>query len=240
MNFFPLYLYLEKSELEPDQPERIPNLNMTIVQKIADGLGLVFAGEEPVGANGIRPSLTVDQQGSNDGYADKGACHAPLQNQNTFTPFNLLDYIYAVLHSPAYREKYKEFLKIDVPRVPYPADAAEFWRLAALGGELRRVHLLETKPEKPCVFPATGTNIVNKPHYKDDRVYINSDQYFEGVPMSAWEFYIGGYQPAQKWLKDRNGRTLNYEDIAHYQGIIHALEETGRIMAEIDEKSGEM
>lgn len=239
MNFFPLYLYPEKTALEQEQPERIPNLNMAIVQKITDGLGMGFV-HEPVGANCIRPPLTFDQQGNNDGSADKGACHAPLQNQNTFTPLDLLDYLYAVLHSPAYREKYKEFLKIDFPRVPYPTNAVEFWRLAGLGGELRRVHLLETKPESPRIFPATGTNIVNKPQYKDNRVYINSEQYFESVPQSAWEFYIGGYQPAQKWLKDRNGRTLNYEDIAHYQGIIHALEETGRIMAEIDEKSGEM
>lgn len=261
MNFFPLYLYPEKTELEPDQPARVPNLNSAIVQQIADGLGMTFAGEEPVGANCIRLPLTFDQQGNNDGYADKGACHAPLQNQNIFTPLNLLDYIYAVLHSPSYRETYKEFLKIDFPRVPYPADAAEFWRLVKLGEQLRRLHLLDHPPTPSLkegggalnsppvsggagggkvlkfIFPATGDNIVNKPHYKDNRVYINPAQYFEGVPQTTWEFYIGGYQPAQKWLKDRNGRVLDYEDIAHYQKIMEALQETGRIMVEIDRQS---
>jgi predicted helicase len=223
---FPLYLYPEKTELEPDQPDRIPNLNMTIVQKIAAGIGLVFVAKDT--SNPSQPPLV--RGGAENLPPDKGG----MRGVAFFTPLDLLNYLYAVLHSPAYREKYKEFLKINFPRVPYPTDAAEFWRLADLGGQLRQIHLLETKPEKPCIFPATGTNIVNKPNYKDDRVYINADQYFENVPQSAWEFYIGGYQPAQKWLKDRNGRTLNYEDIAHYQKIIHALAETGRIMGAID------
>jgi hypothetical protein len=81
----------------------------------------------------------------------------------------------------------------------------------------------------------SGTNIITKPHYADSRVYINETQYFDNVPQAAWEFYIGGYQPAQKWLKDRSGRTLDYDDISHYQKIIAALEATGRIMGEIDE-----
>ena len=75
---------------------------------------------------------------------------------------------------------------------------------------------------------------VSKPSYKNGKVYINESQYFKDVPEIAWNFYIGGYQPAQKWLKDRNGRKLDFEEILHYQKIIVALSETDRIMKEID------
>lgn len=152
----------------------------------------------------------------------------------TFAPVDLLDYVYAALHSPRYREAYKEFLKVDFPRAPYPADAKEFWRLADLGGRLRRAHLLEETPGPACAFPAAGTCVVDGPHHRDDRVYINACQYFENVPRSAWEFHVGGYQPAQKWLKDREGRRLDYEAVSHYQKVVAALRETGRLMAEID------
>ena len=83
-------------------------------------------------------------------------------------------------------------------------------------------------------FPVVGTSQVDCYRWQDNRVYINEEQYFEGVPESAWNFYIGGYQPAQKWLKDRKGRTLNFEDVKHYQGIIYVLQQTGKIMDEID------
>ena len=75
---------------------------------------------------------------------------------------------------------------------------------------------------------------LTKPSYKNNKVYINESQYFKDVPEVAWNFYIGGYQPAQKWLKDRNGRKLDFEEILHYQKIIVALSETDRIMKEID------
>jgi len=74
----------------------------------------------------------------------------------------------------------------------------------------------------------------DKPSYYNGKVYINDTQYFEGVPKLAWGFYIAGYQPAQKWLKDRKGHTLSYEDILHYQKIIKAMVETDRLMNEID------
>lgn len=83
-------------------------------------------------------------------------------------------------------------------------------------------------------YPIDGDNVVTKPLYKDGNVYINDTQYFANVPIIAWEFYIGGYQPCQKWLKDRKGRELGYEDILHYQKIVVALSETDRIMLEID------
>jgi predicted helicase len=200
----PLYLYPEK---ESKTASRTPNLNSEIVQKIADGLGLKFTNE-------LRPQC----------------------GRNSFAPIDILDYIYAVLHSPTYREKYKEFLKIDFPRVPYPKDKETFWKLVRLGGELRQIHLLESPAVEKYItkYPADGDNVVNKIKYQDGKVYINDTQHFEGVPEVAWNFYIGGYQPAQKWLKDRKGRKLEFDDILHYQKIIVALTETDRIMKEVD------
>ncbi|HPS31618.1 MAG TPA: DNA methyltransferase, partial [bacterium] len=151
-------------------------------------------------------------------------------------PIDLLDYIYAVLHSPSYRDKYKEFLKIDFPRIPYPENAETFWKLVSKGGELRQIHLMESPilDDNNYYFPVEGNNEVEKPEYTGGKVYINKEQYFENVPEISWNFYIGGYQPAQKWLKDRKGRTLTFDDIQHYQKIIKALLETDRIMKEID------
>lgn len=152
------------------------------------------------------------------------------------SPEDIFDYIYAVLHSPSYREKYKEFLKIDFPRVPYPKDVKSFKNFVAFGTELRLLHLLESPKVNQFIttYPKDGLNIVEKVIYSTDRVFINNEQYFGEVPEIAWNFYIGGYQPAQKWLKDRKGRTLTNEDIEHYQKIIVALVETERIMKEID------
>lgn len=151
-------------------------------------------------------------------------------------PEDILDYIYAVLHSPSYREKYKEFLKIDFPRVPYPKDKETFKKLVKLGTELRLIHLLESPIVNELItsFPKMGNDEVEKIKYKEGKVWINDEQYFGNVPQTAWEFYIGGYQPAQKWLKDRKGRTLTNEEIEHYQKIIKALTETDRLMKEID------
>ncbi|MBL7779706.1 MAG: hypothetical protein JNM22_00725, partial [Saprospiraceae bacterium] len=83
-------------------------------------------------------------------------------------------------------------------------------------------------------YPEDGDNVVRKIKYEAGNVYINDTQYFANVPPLAWEFYIGGYQPAQKWLKDRKDRTLDFEDVAHYRRIIAALIETDRLMGEVD------
>lgn len=204
-NFFPLYSYPVSGDLLAETTRK-PNLNMHIVEAISTKLNCIFTIEKS------------DQA-------------------NTFSPIDLLDYIYAVLHSPTYRATYKEFLKSDFPRIPYPNDTTQFWRLVALGGELRQLHLLEGAAINQLVtsYPESGNNLVDKPHYEDGKVYINDIQYFMGVPKLAWEFYIGGYQPAQKWLKDRKGRTLDYEDILHYQKIIKAMLETDRLMQTIDQ-----
>jgi very-short-patch-repair endonuclease len=431
----PLYLYpeaneqIDKAETTPslfsDTPplrggelvNRVPNLNTEIVKQIADKLSLEFVNEKPPRP---RNASTPPWEGGE------------LLCEN-FAPIDLLDYIYAVLHSPIYREKYKEFLKIDFPRVPYPQDAETFWKLVNLGGEIRQIHLLESAKVTEYItqYPIDGDNVVGKVrfeaepprpsdttllkgeelsssssrfqtqfetkssppvlggvdsfrgrggnsqinnlpylktfrkelrknltpaeakfwtaiknkqfegrkfrrqhsvgnyildfycpaeklaieldgqvHFNDSareydyerklfleqfgikvlrfenkrvfedlewmldvirndfgwsekaqpprpsdtppleggelssanlmgqellgKVWINETQYFDNVPEIAWQFYIGGYQPAQKWLKDRKERTLNFEDIFHYQKIIVALCETDRLMKEID------
>lgn len=150
-------------------------------------------------------------------------------------PEDIFDYIYAVLHCPAYRETYAAFLKIDFPRIPWPASPDAFWELVPKGTQLRRLHLMEPGAIGPTPYPfeGEGDNVVAKPAYTDGMVLVNTTQGFAGVPPVAWDFYIGGYQPAQKWLKDRKGRTLSFDDIQHYQRIIKILSETDRIMKSI-------
>lgn len=159
------------------------------------------------------------------------------------TPEDIFNYIYGVLHSPAYRAKYKEFLKVDFPRIPYPKNADEFEHFRAFGNQLRELHLMHNVPESPVTFPYNGNMQVDYLRWewnKDDgysgNVWINDAQCFEGIPADAWNLYIGGYQPAQKWLKDRKGRTLSFDDIEHYRRIISVLLETKRLMDEIDKK----
>ncbi len=152
------------------------------------------------------------------------------------TPEEVFDYIYGVLHSPRYREQYKEFLKVDFPRIPYPESGEQFAHFVSFGHQLRELHLMHTLPDMPDIatFPIEGNCVVEQPRYADNRVYINTTQYFDNVPDTAWQFYIGGYQPAQKWLKDRKTRTLSFDDLAHYTRIIRILLETDRLMREID------
>ena len=216
---FPLYIYPDTNAQQTigQSTERTPNLNAKIVKQIADKLGLTFTNEPFDYAQG--------------------------KIRTTFAPIDILDYIYAVLHSPTYREKYKEFLKIDFPSVPYPKEKKAFWQLVKLGGEIRQIHLLESPIVEKYItqYPEDGNNVVTKPRFdsaqRDDnkgKVHINNTQYFEDVPQIAWDFYIGGYQPAQKWLKDRKDRKLEFDDILHYQKIIVALSETDRLMKEIN------
>ena len=215
---FPLYLYLKKNDQQiiEDSTERKPNLNQKIVNEIAKKLSLTFTNEKET-------------------------------TENTFAPIDILDYIYAVLHSRKYRNKYKEFLKIDFPKVPYPKNKVTFLELVKLGGEIRKLHLLESPKVENYItsYPKKGDDVITTSIGKKDwklfdeekqlgRIWINETQYFDNIPLTAWEFYIGGYQPAQKWLKDRKNRTLDFDDILHYQKIIVALSETDRLMKEID------
>jgi hypothetical protein len=147
----------------------------------------------------------------------------------------VFDYIYGVLHCTAYRETYAEFLKSDFPRIPYPDSPDEFWTVSEKGTALRKLHLMVPAAigATPFIFMGEGDSVVDKPRYEDGKVWINATQYFDNAPEISWGFYIGGYQPAQKWLKDRKGRALSFDDVKHYQRILKILSETNRIMGEI-------
>ncbi len=152
------------------------------------------------------------------------------------TPEELFDYIYAVLHTPGYRQRYREFLKVDFPRIPLPRGGAHFEAMAEKGKALRKLHLLQDADRwaLEATYPVAGSNEVESVRWEDERVYINAQQHFGHVPREVWEFYIGGYQPAQKWLKDRKGQALDYEGIERYRRMVHALGETIRIMGELE------
>jgi predicted helicase len=223
----PLYLYPEKTKQTTALSQGVqPNLDAKLVEQLAKGIGLTYRFD------------------ANDLWA-----HGTGKD---LMPLDVLDYCYAVLHSPAYRAKYKEFLKSDFPRIPYPTDAKKFRALVKLGARLRQLHLLEDPAVEQFItkFPANGDYYVTRkmtaksPGWEATsgksasgqlgRVWINDQQYFADVPEVAWNFYIGGYQPAQKWLKDRVGRQLTFDDIRHYQRMIVALTETGKCMEEVD------
>ncbi len=154
----------------------------------------------------------------------------------TFSPFDLFHYIYGVFHSPTYRKRYAEFLKIDFPRVPLTSDKKLFAALVKKGRELVDLHLLKSAKVDNFIttYPVRGENVVEKVRYEGGKVWINKTQYFGGVPEAVWQFKIGGYQVCDKWLKDRKGRVLSAEDISHYQRVVVALHETIRVMQEID------
>lgn len=167
--------------------------------------------------------------------------------KSVFTYIDVLDFIYAVFHSSTYREEHKDFSAIDFPFIPFPRSQDTFWQLASLGNEIRRMHSFEpSKVSTPITdFPVIGTNTITRATEEGweltgrdsslGRIWINEEQYFDCVPIMAWEFWIGGCQPAQKWLKDREGSELSLDDILHYQKIILALAETDRLMKVIGE-----
>ena len=218
-SLLPLYIYPDQGSQQSldDSHRRTPNFDAAIIASIADNIGLTFTPEKS-------------------------------DSEGTFAPIDVLDYIYAVLHSPSYREKYKAFLKIDFPCVPYPKEQNTFWQLVGLGAQCRALHLLEFDTAERIIstYPENGNNeITTKIARKDweltdknaqtGRIWINNTQYFGDIPLKVWEFYIGGYQPAQKWLKDRKGRQLNFDEILHYQKMIIALNDTITLMQDIDQ-----
>jgi len=154
------------------------------------------------------------------------------------TPGEIFYYIYGVLYSNTYRSKYAEFLKVDFPRVPFTKDYGLFIKIAKYGSELIDLHLLKpAELSNPIAkLQGSGDYQVEKPRYneKEKRVYINDNQYFEGVEKEVWEYQIGGYQVLDKWLKDRKGRKLSLEDIKHYCQVVTALKTTIEIQAKID------
>ncbi len=215
--FFPLYLYPKDNPTLFDRPptnapgKRSPNLAPEFIADISTRLGMEFIAD-----------------GKGDG-------------KTTFGPEDIFNYMYAVFHSPTYRQRYAEFLKTDFPRLPLTSNCNLFWELGAKGDRLVNLHLMKATAAEIVCYPKTGDNKIEKVRYtapKGDsggKVWINKSQYFEGVAPEAWNFYIGGYQVCQKWLKDRKGRKLDYEEINCYQNVVAALAETIVLMGEIDD-----
>jgi type I restriction-modification system DNA methylase subunit len=211
MSVFPIYLYTTPEETAGTlfaqlETTRRPNLTPAFIKAFSEKLGLQFI---------------------QDGMGDL---------KKTFGPEDVFCYAYAVFHSPTYRTRYVEFLKIDFPRLPLTGDENLFAKLVAKGKELVELHLLKSSKVDDFIttYPEAGDNKVEKVAYASGKVYINIHQYFGKLPEEVWEFKVGGYQVCEKWLKDRKGRVLSSEDITHYQRVVVALKETIRLMKEID------
>jgi predicted helicase len=210
-NIFPLYLYPDTEGEKQLGIGRRPNLSSEFIQDFSTRLELEFIA---------------------DGKGDK---------HQTFGPEDIFNYIYAIFHSPSYRQRYAEFLKIDFPRVPLTSNSELFWCLCEKGDRLVNLHLMKVTATEITSYPEDGDNKVEKVSYVEAkqnqpaRVYINKTQYFEGVPLEVWNFYVGGYQVCQKWLKDRKDRELDFDDLEHYQNIVAALNETMILMQQIDD-----
>lgn len=159
-----------------------------------------------------------------------------------FTGADIMDYIYAVLHSSIYRSTYHELLQNDFPSIPYPKDGACFLQMAGYGARLRSLHSLEGILQKDFItqYPVSeGDDVVTKREFEEcgeglGKVWINGHRYFDHVPVEAWNLIISGYQPLDKWLKDRIGKTLSGDDIRHYQKMVVAMKITVDLMADID------
>ncbi|MFN5953712.1 MAG: type ISP restriction/modification enzyme [Dolichospermum sp.] len=212
-SIFPLYLYPTNTPTLFDSTptnapgERKPNLSPEFITQFSQKLDLEFIS---------------------DGKGDKN---------KTFGPEDIFNYIYAIFHAPIYRQRYAEFLKIDFPRVPLTANAALFWELVIKGDKLVKYHLMKETGTEISTYPIPGSDLVEQVKYHENhqQIWINAEQYFDQVPQQIWNFYIGGYQVCQKWLKDRKGRQLNFDDISHYQNIISIISETIKIMEHIDQ-----
>lgn len=210
---FPLYLYKEN----PENPLK--------KRKSHENLTLIFDPEAKYEIKNRKPNIEPE-------IFDK----LIFVYKNKLTPEDILYYIYSIFYSNIYRRKYVEFLKIDFPRIPFTADENLFKKIAVLGKKLVDLHLLKSQELDPPLakFQGKGDHKVDKVRYTDDRVYINTGQYFEGIPSEVWEFKIGGYQVCDKWLKDRKGRSLSLVEIKHYCHISTSIGKTIKIQFEID------
>jgi predicted helicase len=159
------------------------------------------------------------------------------------TPGEVFHYIYAILYTPAYAEKYAQFLKINFPRIPFTTDRELFDEMAQLGERLVALHLLDSPQIDPPLarFDGTGDCRVTRRksegfRYEEEteRKYINQTQYFAPVPLEVWEYQVGGYQVLRKWLKDRKDRELSTEEIRTYCRIVAALRTTIDVQEELD------
>jgi predicted helicase len=154
-----------------------------------------------------------------------------------FQPEQLFYYVYAILYSNQYRERFAQYLRMDFPRIPFTEDYELFSNLADLGKELAEIHLLRSPRLSPLSgrYQGSGSNdMVEYIKYDEDActVHINPDKYFEGITPELWNYHIGGYQVLYKYLKDRKGKVL--AEPIHYCRILTALSLTTNIQAKID------
>ena len=205
---FPLFIRSAGDELALSSGTT-PNLDLTLLTEFAKALGL-------------RLHANTHELGS----------------EEELSPLRLFFFCYSVLHSPSYRDRYFEFLRSDFPRLPLTGNLELFRALVRHGGELAALHLLESpRLDLPITDFIGGRNLeVEKVSWSDDTVWIDRAQTcgFRGVCEEVWNFHIGGYRVCEKWLKDRKGRKLSKDDIAHYHKIVVALSETILVMTEID------
>ncbi|MDX2077747.1 MAG: type ISP restriction/modification enzyme [bacterium] len=212
----PLYLYRQGNELSLpgdddfpyDEYGRKPNLNMAFVRQL---------------------EATFEKKFMVD-----------------FTPEDVFYYTYAILHSLTYRTRYTDFLKIDYPRLPIVDKFAFFKSLSQKGEILAQWHIIThpdiNPPTNIAIYPISRDDavdgLVEEEHIryddKNQRIYINKDQYFENISPDVWGFYVGGYQVLDTWLKERLGQKLTYKDIADYQKIVWIAINTFQLMNEID------
>ena len=223
---FPLYLYPDPAKFVSENVDwpagkdgQVPNLDRGMMEVLSQKMNL---------------TLVVERLGD---------------QENAFGPKDVFFYVYSILHSPTYRKRYADFLRIDFPRIPFTSNAQFFKKLSGLGGTLVSLHLMEsdTLNSHITTFSISGNNAVTKVGEKGKalaevengkgKLFINKTQYFGGLPEEVWNFHIGGYQVCHKWLADRKkaGRKLSKEDIEHYHKIVVAINETIKIMKQIDE-----
>jgi predicted helicase len=224
----PLYCYPNDRRVRelfesypPGKEERRPNLNPAFVEALTERLSLPFD---------FNASAT----------------------EGVVTPEDVLHYLYALLHSPTYRTRFAPFLRLDFPRLPLPPDAEAFWELAQLGADLVALHLLDddypfaswVKAKRPSplasfplAFPVAGSDKIERVRYDEEtqRLFINARQFFEGVPPEVWDFRVGGYRVLEKWLAERKGQRLGFDDQRQIARLVKLIGETLRLMAAIDE-----
>jgi predicted helicase len=234
---FPLYLYQQKDnpkkkslssimmlfEPQAEYGAKKPNLSTAFIEKLTKEYGKSF----------VFDSSFLRRQESRGKELDS-RFHG--NDSKYIPPEEIFYYIYAVLYSNIYRTNYSEFLKIDFPRVPFTKDYKLFMKMAEYGERLVEFHLLKSSEiDTPIArFQGEGNDKVEKMRYEKGKLYINTDQYFEGIPKEVYEYQIGGYQVCAKWLKDRKDKTLSLDDIKHYLRVISAIEETISVQRKID------
>lgn len=195
-----------------------------------------YIRSDSVSIDSVFPLYVIAEDGSRVSNLNADICKRISTVVGEVSPEDVFDFVYAVLHAPGYREANRIALKRNFPRVPYPRDGDQFRSLVSIGRRLRDLHLLESSDVRriTTAFPNAGTNMVEKPAYRKGNVFINSSQCFGNVPELTWEFYVGGYQPLQKWLKERKGKELTSSEIEHFQHMVAAINQSLEAMESID------